>query len=97
MPDGKTYGFDRQGEYETYLYKQRKLPQKRVGDYVSLLNTVSRILGDRIKSTMVASKSQIDDIVKKLQGAGRLTDGTISNCKTALCHYCRALNRHKPQ
>ena len=97
MPDGKIHGFDRQGEYETYLYKQRKLPPKRVGDYVSLLNVVSRILDCRLKPTMVDSKIQIDGIAKKLQDSPELTGGTISNCKTALSHYCRALNHDEPQ
>ena len=97
MPDGKIHGFDRQGEYESYLYKQRKLPPKRVGDYVSLLSVVSRILDCRLKPTMVESKIQIDGIAKKLQDSPELTGGTISNCKTALSHYCRALNHHEPQ
>ena len=97
MPDGKIHGFDRQGEYESYLYKQRKLPPRKVGDYVSLLNVVSRILACRLKPTMVDSKIQIDGIAKKLQDSPELTGGTINDCKTALRHYCRALNRHEPQ
>ncbi len=88
-------GFAEQQKYEKYLSPRVK--EKTIVDYVSMLNTVARILGRRLSADMVLEKSQIDDIADQLLSHGELEENAIRNYKTALRHYCRALNNTEPR
>ena len=96
MPNEIIYGFNGQNEYERYL-NGRGMAHGAVGDYVSLLNTISRILGRRLAADMVQREMQINNIAIQLEQSGELMPNVVNNCKTALRHYCRALNHHEPQ
>lgn len=104
MPnDIESPGFAGQKKYEEYLYEVRKLKEKRVRDYVSLMNVMARILSRRLTADMVRESAQINHIADELRNVGelksedKLTPGTIKNCKTTLRHYCRALNNTDPR
>ena len=88
-------GIHGQKEYEKYLLKTRKVSEKRARDNVSLLKNAARIVGCRLTPDMVATKSQIEKIAEKLRG--KWVSGSINDCKTALRHYCRALNKKEPR
>lgn len=89
-------GFSGQERYEKYLLETRRVSEKRARDNVSLLNTVARIVNCRLTPDMVAMKSQIESIVKKLLANG-LANDSVNDCKTVFRHYCRALNKTGPR
>ncbi len=97
MPINHIPGFDRQNEYEKFLFEIREVEEKAVMDYVSILNTISRILCRYLTAHTVETAQQINDIAKLLTDSAELKDSCIPNYKTALRHYCRALNGHEPR
>lgn len=97
-------GIKNENEFRAYFRRRkRQITQKRIEDYVSLLQMIARSEGKRLKPEMVDSEKAITAIAKRLKRFRDTrkgtppTDGTINDCKTAMRQYCRALNKHSPR